>query len=67
MKLIRPSAIASMLYTGRTTLWGLERRGDLPPKRTSLKRSSGPFEDNLSRAAEIRRASRSNRYNKSNI
>lgn len=67
MKLIRPSAVASMFYTDRTTLWGLEKRGDLPPRRSDLKRSAGILDDSLNHAAEIRRAARFKRYNKSNI
>jgi hypothetical protein len=67
MKLLRPSVIASKFYAGKSTLWALEKRGDLPPKRTNLKRSSGALDSDLSFASEIRRACRFTRYNKSNI
>jgi hypothetical protein len=67
MKPLRPSTIAARLYSGKSTLWGLEKRGDLPPKRSNLKRSSGILDSDLNDTTDVRRAARLIRYNKSGI
>jgi hypothetical protein len=67
MKRLRPSRIASMFNRGKTTLWGIEKRGDTPPGRLNTRANSGRPDDVYGYGTGSGMKYRHSRYNKSNI
>lgn len=41
MKILRPSQLAQILSVSKPTLWRMEKRGELPPRRKISKRTVG--------------------------
>ncbi len=47
IKLIRPAELAEMISVSRSTLWRMEQKGELPPRRQISKRCVGWFESDI--------------------
>ena len=54
MKLIRPNELAEMLSVSLPTLWRMEKRGNLPPKRQISKRAVGWLDTDIKEWLESR-------------
>lgn len=55
MKIIRPHQLAELLSISKTTLWRLEKAGELPPRYKISERSVGWLEEDIKEWLETKK------------